>query len=281
MTTFRTSLRGISRIYNLCPNAFLGKLIARLELQRRIRPSTDFLSKVFPLFQRCFSDIAKVFEYDYPSSDCIGILSQGLRGNMHEMFRNGSLFVCKADKESPRRTSAYGLNLSPTKSDRFSQVIKFSTMEEKRCSVRGVRGNKHPLDARIHSYNTTFFSWFRYFFLITKDQVQFISDFFKFRVLPILDRVLGMMQGNGFTPKGNTFSTAIEITFPNQGDSGILKDSQFPSFVGLSSFIGCGNMLAYTASKLTGKIKLTTKYWIIGLGKSIRIHLFGVENYRR
>jgi len=282
MSTSRTGLRSIGGVYETCFDAFLGKLITCLELQRRIWPPANFFSKVLSLFQGCFPDIAKVFEYDHPSSDCIGVLSQGFRSNMHKMFRNGSLFVSKANKESPRRTSAYGLNFGSTKSNTFSQVIKSSTGKEKWCSVRGVRGNKHPLDAGIHSYNTSFGSWFRDIFLIAKNQVQFIFNFFKFRVLPVFRRNVRMMQENWVTPKSNPFCFAnVKIPSPDQRYCGILKDGQFPAFIGLGGLIGCGDVLAYTASKLAGQLKFTPKNWIIGLGESVRVHLFGVEDYRR
>ena len=67
MTTFRTSLRSIGWIHDLRSNAFLGKLVACLELQRRIGPATDFLPKIFSLLQGSFSNIAKVFEHDHSS----------------------------------------------------------------------------------------------------------------------------------------------------------------------------------------------------------------------
>jgi hypothetical protein len=90
-----------------------------------------------------------------------------------------------------------------------------------------------------------------------------------------------MVHGNALTPKGNAFSGFIEVPFPDQRKSGIFKNSQFPSFIGLGGFISCGNMLANTAGKLTGKIKFFSERWVVGLGESIRVHFFGIESQRR
>ena len=135
MPAFWTSLRGISRIHNLRPNTLLGKLVACLELQGRIGPATNSLSQVLTLFKRGLSDIAKVFEHDHPSTDLFRVLSQGLGGNMQKMFRNGPFAVCQSLQKTMGRPGTYGLNRTPSKSDTFSQVIKFSTGKEKSFSV--------------------------------------------------------------------------------------------------------------------------------------------------
>jgi len=67
------------------------------------------------------------------------------------------------------------------------------------------------------------------------------------------------VQGNALTPKGNAFPGFIKVSFPNKGNSGIFKDSQFPFFIGLSSFIGSCNLFTETASKLGRKVKVYTK----------------------
>ena len=199
---------------------------------------------------------------------------------MQKMFRNGPFAVCQSLQKAIGRPGTYGLNLSSSKSDTFSQVIKFSTGKEK-SFIGGVRGDKHSLDAGIHSHNATCRSWFWDFFFITKDQIKFFIDLFKFRVLPAVLRNIRMVHGNALTPKGNAFSGFIEVPFPDQRKSGIFKNSQFPSFIGLGGFISCGNMLANTAGKLTGKIKFFSERWVVGLGESIRVHFFGIESQRR
>ena len=110
------SLRRISWIHDLRPNAFLGKLIARLELQRRIGPSTDFLPKVLFLLQGSLSDIAKVFEHDHSSIRLFSVLGQGFRSNMQEMFRNGPFAVRQSPQKAMARPGTYGLNRRPYES---------------------------------------------------------------------------------------------------------------------------------------------------------------------
>jgi hypothetical protein len=282
MATFRTRLRCVGRVYCLSLYAFLGKLIARLELQRRIRPPTNLLSKVLALFQRSFSDIAKVFEHDHPSIRLNGVLSQGLRGNMHKLFRNGPFAVCQSLKKAMGRPGTYGLNLTPSSPDTFSLVVKFSARKEEGFIIGGVRGNKHTLDARIHSNDTALLSRFRDVFFVAQKQVQFIFDLFKFRVLPRICRSYArVIQGNAFTPKGDTFPRLVEVPFPYQRDHGVLKDCQFPSFVGLGRVICSCNLLADTAGKLRRKLELITKDGVMGFGDAIRVQLFGVEDDRR
>jgi hypothetical protein len=159
-------------------------------------------------------------------------------------------------------------------------VVKFSARKEKGLTVGGVRGNKHSLDARIHSYNTTLNLWFWHFFLIAKNQIQFIIDFFKFRILPAVHGNVPVIQGKGFTPEGNTPSGFIEVSFPYNRNRRVFKSSQDPFLVGFGNLICCSYLLAYTASKLGRKLKLTAKGWIIGLGESVRVQLFGIEDYR-
>jgi len=196
------------------------------------------------------------------------------------MFRNGPFAVCQALKEASGRPGTYGLNRAPSESDFLSQVVKFSARKEKSAVVRGVRGNKHSLDARVHSYNASCLFRFWNFFLITKNQIQFIIDFFKFRVLPAVHGNVPLVQGKGFTPKGNTFSGFIEVPFPYNRNRRVFKSSQDPFLVGFGNLICCSYLLAYTASKLGRKLKLTAKGWIIGLGESVRVQLFGIEDYR-
>jgi hypothetical protein len=121
MSAFRASLRCIGGVYGLCPNTFLGKLITCLKLQRTIGPSTDFFPKVLAFFQRCFTDIAKVFKHNHPSIGLFGILGQGFRSNMHEMFRNGPFAVCQAFQKTPGRPGTYGLNFTPSNPNTFPQ----------------------------------------------------------------------------------------------------------------------------------------------------------------
>jgi hypothetical protein len=160
-------------------------------------------------------------------------------------------------------------------------MIKFSSGKKESFIVGGVRGNKHPLDARIYSYNRPFLDKFRDFFFIAKNQIKFIFNLFKFRVLPSIGRDIRMMQGNALTPKGNAFPGFVEVPFPDQRKCGIFKDGQFPSFVGPGGLISGSNVLADTASKLTGKMKFFTKGRIIGLGQAIGIHFFRIESQRR
>jgi len=178
------SLGRICRIDDCSFYALLSKLIARLELQRCIRPSADFLTKVLSFLQRSFSDIAEVFEHDYPSSNFLSITGQVLRGNMQEMFRNGPFAVCQTSFQTSGTPGTYGLNRGSSKSDTFSQVVQTSAGKEKSFTVGGVRGDKHTLDAGIHSYNASLSFKVRNFFFIAKKQIHFIFDNFKFRVLP-------------------------------------------------------------------------------------------------
>jgi hypothetical protein len=280
MSTSRAFLRSIGRIHDLCPNAFLGKLIACLELHLPIWPPTNLLSKVLALLQRCFSGIAKVFEHDHPSIGLDSILGQGFRSNMQKMFRNGPFAVCQSLQKAMGGPGTYSLNSRPSLSNTLPQMIKFSAIKKEGFIIGGIRSNKHTLDARIYSYNGTLLNRFRDFFFIAENQIKFIFNKFKFRILPGILRDIGMMHRNGFSPEGDTISGFIEVSFPDQGKSGIFKNGQFPSFIGLSGLIGCGNMLANTAGKLTGKFKFFTKGWVMGLGESISVHLFGVESYR-
>jgi hypothetical protein len=280
VTTSGTPLRCVGRVHDLCSYALLGKLIAGLELQRRIGPPTHFLSKILTLFQGGFSNIAKVFEHDHPSSDFFRVLGQGFRSNMHEMFRNGPFAVCQSLEEAMGGPGTYGLNQAPSESDTFSQMIKFTPGEEKSIIVRGVRGNKHSLDAGIHSHNTTLSFQVRNFFFIAKNQIQFVIDSFKFWVFPTVLRNVWMMHRNGFTPKGNTLMTFIKVPFPYNWDRRVFKRSQKPSLIGFGCLISCSYLFAYTASKLRRKLKPTTEGWVIGLGESIRVHFFGIEDYR-
>jgi hypothetical protein len=73
----------------------------------------------------------------------------------------------------------------------------------------------------------------------------------------------------------------IKISFPDQGERGVLKNGQFPSFIGFGSLIGCCDVLADTTGKLRWKMKFFTKGRIIGLGQAIGIHFFRIESQRR
>jgi hypothetical protein len=174
----------------------------------------------------------------------------------------------------------YGLNRGSSESDTFSQVIQFSTREEKSFIVGGIRGDKHTLDAGIHPYNASLSFWFRNFFLIAKKQIHLIFNNFKFRILPSIDRNVRMVHLNWFTPEGNTTAGFVKVPFPDQREGSIFKDGQFPSLIGLGGFVSGSDMLADTASKLRGKIEFFTKDWIISFGKAIRVQFFGIEGNR-
>jgi len=282
MATSWTRLRRVSRIDNRGTDALLGKLIACLELQRTVRPSTNLFSQVLTLLERGFSDIAKVLEYDHPSIRLNSIRGQGFRSNMQKMFRNGPFAVCQSLKKAMGRPGTYGLNLTPSLSYTFSQVIKFSTIKKESFIIGGVRGNKHTFDAGVHSYYTALFNRFRDFFFIAKNEVQLFIYLFKFRIFPsIYWSNTRMIQGDGFTPEGNTFPGFIKVTFPNDWYRGVFKGSQFPSFIGLGSIISSCNVLAETACKLTWKLEFFTKSWIVSLGDTVRIKFFRVEYQRR
>jgi len=274
-------LARIGRIYGRGVYAFLGKLIACLELHGRIWPPAHLLPKILAFFKGRLSDIAKVFEHDHPGIGLNGILGQGFRGNMQKMFRNGPFAVCQALQQSLGRPGTYGLNSRPSSPDTFSQVVKFSARKEEGLIVGGVRGNKHTHDAGIHSYNGPLLDKFWDFFFIAKNQIKFIFNLFKFRIFPSIFRNIGVIHGNGFSPEGDTFSGFIKISFPYQRKSSIFKDGQFPFFIGLSGLVCSSNMLANTASKLAGKVKFFSKSWIISLGEAIGIQFFRIECQRR
>jgi len=279
MTTPRASLRRIGRIDDRGAYAFLGQLIAGLELHRPIGPPTNLLFQVLTLLKRGLSDIAKVLEHDHPSIELDGILGQGLRSNMQQMFRNGPFAVCQTLQQTSGRPGTYGLNLGPSLSNTFSQVVKFSPREEERCRVRGVRGNKHSLDAGIYSYYTTLSSRFRDSLFIGQYQVKAVFNFLKFRILPGIGWNRRMIKGYGLAPKSNSpIFPFIKVPFPDQGKSGILIDCQFPSFIGFGCVIGSSNMLAKTASKLGGKLKLFSKSTVMSMGEVIRVQHISVEN---
>jgi hypothetical protein len=281
MPTSRTPLTRIGRVHSRGINALLGKLVARLELQRPIRPPTNLLSKVLAFLQGRLTNIAKVFEHDHPSIGLYGIRGQGFRSNMQKMFRNGPFAVCQSPQKAMGGPGTYGLNFTPSSPNTLSQVIKFTARKKERCSVGGVRGNKHTLDARVHSHNTTCLSWLRDFFFIAKNQIQLVFDSLKFRIFPAIKRHVDMVHGNAFTPKGDALPGLIKVTFPNDRECGILEDGQLPSFIGLGGLVHCGYLLADTAGKLTGQMKLATQSRVIELGKAIGIQFFGVESQRR
>jgi hypothetical protein len=179
------------------------------------------------------------------------------------------------------RPGTYGLNSGPSSPDTFSLVVKFPPGKEESFIVGGVRGDKHTLDARIHSYNGPFLFYFWDFFFIAKNQIEFIINLFKFRIFPGIFGNIGMVQGNSFSPKGNTPPRFIKVSFPDQRKSGIFKNGQVPAFIRFCGLISSCNMLANTAGKLTGKMKLFSQSGVIGLGKAIGVHFFGIESQRR
>jgi len=110
MTASWALLGRVGRINYPHTYTLLGKLIACLELQGRIWPPTYFFPKIFPFFQGCFSNIAKVLEHDHPSIRLNSIRGQGFRSNLQKMFRNGPFAVCQSlQKAMGRPVNIYRL----------------------------------------------------------------------------------------------------------------------------------------------------------------------------
>jgi len=278
MATSRASLRCIGRIHDLRSYTFLCQLVAGLELKIGIGPSTDFLSKVLALFQGCLSNVAKVFEHDYSSTYRDGVLSQGLRGNMEEMFRNGPFAVSQALEEALGRPGTYGLNLSPSLSDTLTSMVQLSSTEEKRFSIGGVGGNEHTFDAGVDTNDTAPLGRIRDIDLIAKDQVETSTNRLEFRVFPASKRYVPVIKGNRFSPESYATGGFVEVSFPDNRYGSAAQTDKFPFLLGSKSPVKVRDPLTKATRELRGKPEFLPEGRVIRSCKSIGVQFFGFKN---
>jgi len=193
---------------------------------------------------------------------------QSLRGDVEEVPCYGSLSIPQPLQKAAGRAGANTSNSSFNLADTCPVMVE-CTSSDIQCFVRfWLNGHKEILNSRIYANycSSSFKLWD--IDLNGQDNIPLLTNEFEFGVTPSAAGNWATFEISLYSPNRQTILGKVEITFPADGRSDFLKNSQSPSPCRFGGSIKTNNVSEQRTGNLTRELEFCSDCSIEFVGES-------------